>query len=74
MLNVFDYMLEHVERHNITIGKLSAKHHDVTLNLYYTPTVLTTNSLVFNKKLMTRWWEQGYNYAKTKNGGNMNEF
>ena len=34
LFNVFDFMLEHVERHNITIGKLSAKHHDVKLNLY----------------------------------------
>ena len=36
MLNVFDFMLEHVEKHNVTIGKLSAKHNDVKLNLYYT--------------------------------------
>ncbi|MBE7630192.1 patatin-like phospholipase family protein [Tenacibaculum piscium] len=64
MLDVFDFMLENVERHNITIGKLSAKHHDVQLNLYYTPTVLTTNTLVFDKKLMTKWWKSGYLYAK----------
>jgi hypothetical protein len=57
-------MLENVERHNITIGKLSAKHNDVQLNLYYTPTVLTTNSLVFDKKLMKKWWKFGYKHAK----------
>ncbi len=67
MLNVFDFMLEHVEKHNVTIGKLSAKHNDVKLNLYYTPTVLTTNSLVFDKKLMTKWWQYGYKHAKFKN-------
>ena len=74
MLDVFDFMLEHVERHNITIGKLSAKHKDVKLNLYYTPTVLTTNSLVFDKVLMKKWWIAGYNHAKNKNDETMNDF
>lgn len=63
---VFDFMLDHVERHNVTIGKLQAKHSDVKLNLYYTPTVLTTNSLIFNKKLMTKWWQYGYKHAKSE--------
>jgi predicted patatin/cPLA2 family phospholipase len=74
MLDVFDFMLEHVERHNITIGKLSAKHNDVQLNLYYTPTVLTTNSLVFDKKLMKKWWKSGYEHAKQKDATKMSEF
>ncbi|MCG8184134.1 patatin-like phospholipase family protein [Tenacibaculum piscium] len=74
MLDVFDFMLENVERHNITIGKLSAKHHDVQLNLYYTPTVLTTNTLVFDKKLMTKWWKSGYLYAKKLDEEKMTPF
>ena len=74
LFDIFDFMLEHVERHNITIGKLSAKHHDVKLNLYYTPTVLTTNSLIFDKKLMTKWWKAGYKHAKKKHDDTMNEF
>ena len=74
MLDVFGFMMEHVEKHNITIGKLSAKHKDVKLNLYYTPTVLTTNSLVFDKKLMTKWWEQGYKHAKAEDDSTMNNF
>jgi predicted patatin/cPLA2 family phospholipase len=63
---VFDFMLDHVERHNVTIGKLQAKHSNVKLNLYYTPTVLTTNSLIFNKKLMAKWWKYGYKHAKSE--------
>jgi len=55
LFDTFDFMLEQVERHNITIGKLSAKQHNVKLNLYYTPTVLQKNSLIFDKKLMTKW-------------------
>lgn len=74
MMDTFDFMLENVERHNITIGKLSAKHHNVKLNLYYTPTVLTTNSLVFDKEKMKQWWKSGYNYAKKLNDDRMTEF
>jgi predicted patatin/cPLA2 family phospholipase len=71
---VQEFMMEHVERHNITIGKLTAKHQDVKLNLYYTPTVLTTNSLVFNKRQMTKWWQSGYAYAKKRNEEQSSEF
>ncbi|MDG1527707.1 MAG: patatin-like phospholipase family protein [Polaribacter sp.] len=74
LFDAFDFMLEHVERHNITIGKLSAKQHDVKLNLYYTPTVLTTNSLIFDKKLMRKWWQSGFEHAKSKNENLMTEF
>jgi len=73
MMNTYDFMIDHVEKHNITIGKLFAKQHNVKLNLYYTPTVLTTNSLVFDKKLMAQWWEEGYVYAKSQHVELMNE-
>jgi len=63
---VIEFMLDQVEQQNVTIGKLQAKKNNVQLNLYYTPTVLTTNSLVFNKKQMAAWWKQGYAYAKKK--------
>ena len=66
MLNLFGHLLDQVERSDVLIGKLAAKNKDVKLNLYYTPSKLTENSLVFNKKLMTSWWQQGYYYAKQK--------
>lgn len=66
MLNLFGHLLDQVERSDILIGKLAAKNKHVKLNLYYTPSKLTENSLVFNKKLMTSWWKQGYQYAKNK--------
>ena len=74
LFDVFDFMLAHVERHNITIGKLAANNKNVKLNLYYTPTVLTTNSLIFDKKLMSKWWDSGYLYAKSKREELMSEF
>jgi predicted patatin/cPLA2 family phospholipase len=74
LFDVFDFMLTHVEKHNITIGKLAANNKNVQLNLYYTPTVLTTNSLVFDEKLMHKWWKSGFKYAKTKREELMSEF
>jgi predicted patatin/cPLA2 family phospholipase len=74
LFDVFDFMLAHVERHNITIGKLAATNKNVKLNLYYTPTVLTTNSLVFDETLMRKWWKSGFKYAKSKREKLMSEF
>ncbi|MGB0880210.1 MAG: patatin-like phospholipase family protein [Polaribacter sp.] len=74
LFDVFDFMLTHVERHNITIGKLAATSKNIKLNLYYTPTVLTTNSLIFDQKLMRKWWKSGYKYAKSKQEELMSEF
>ncbi|MEN3324199.1 patatin-like phospholipase family protein [Mariniflexile soesokkakense] len=66
MLNLFGHLLDQVERSDILIGKLAAKNRGVKLNLYYTPSRLTENSLIFNKKLMVTWWQQGFDYAKNK--------
>ncbi|WP_299052775.1 patatin-like phospholipase family protein [uncultured Polaribacter sp.] len=74
LFDVFGFMLTHVERHNITIGKLAANNKDIKLNLYYTPTVLTTNSLVFDEVLMRKWWKSGYEYARSKKEEIMSEF
>jgi len=67
LTNMFSFMLDRIERQNIRIGKFVANHNDAIINFYYTPTVLTTNSLIFNKEKMTKWWESGYDFAKHKN-------
>ena len=67
MINLFGFLLDQVEYHDIVEGKLAAMNKKVKLNIYYTPTKLTENSLVFNKKAMTEWWQQGYEYAEKKN-------
>ncbi len=66
MVNLFGFMFDQVERHNITVGKLAAKNKGIPLNLYYTPSQLTENALIFNKKKMTEWWQLGFDYAKKK--------
>ncbi|MCG9973207.1 patatin-like phospholipase family protein [Christiangramia crocea] len=65
--NLFAFMLDRIERQNIEIGKFSATHHNAILNFYYTPTVLTTNSLIFDEEKMKLWWESGFEFAKHKN-------
>ena len=66
MISLFGHLLNQVERNDIVIGKLAAKHRNVKLNLYYTPTSLTENSLIFSKSLMEKWWKQGYDHAEKK--------
>ncbi|UPT70214.1 MAG: patatin-like phospholipase family protein [Flavobacterium sp. JAD_PAG50586_2] len=66
MIDLFQTLLNQVEKHDITIGKLAANNKNVKLNLYYTPTNLTNNALIFNKEKMKIWWQQGYDYAKNK--------
>ncbi len=63
MMNLFGFLLDQVERHDIREGKLAASQQNVQLNLFYTPTKLTENSLIFKKKLMREWWQQGFKYA-----------
>ncbi|MFI0491991.1 patatin family protein [Flavobacterium sp.] len=66
LIDLFRITLDQVEKHNIAIGKLLATNKNVKLNLYYTPTKLTNNALIFNKKTMKKWWEEGYEYAQNK--------
>jgi len=66
MINLFGHLSDQVEKGDIAIGRLAAKHRNVKLNLYFTPTKLTENSLIFNKQLMETWWQQGYHYAESK--------
>ena len=74
LFTIQEFMMEHVEKHNITIGKLAAKQNNIKLNLYYTPTVLTTNSLVFESNKMTKWWNSGFEYAQKRDHDNNSEF
>lgn len=63
MVNLFAFVVDQIEYHNIAEGKLAALAREVELHLYYTPTKLTENSLIFDKKLMSNWWQRGFNAA-----------
>ena len=64
---MMSFILDRIENQNIRIGKLVANQNNAIINLFYTPTLLTTNSLIFDKDKMTLWWKRGYLYAKNKN-------
>ncbi len=69
LLSLLSFSKDQTEKNDIALGKLAAvSRGDVTLNLYYTPSKLTENSLIFDKKLMKSWWKQGYRYAQNKAG------
>ena len=66
LTNMFGFMLDRIEEHNVKIGKFTANYQDALINFYYTPTILTTNSLVFDKEQMAKWWKSGYLYAASR--------
>lgn len=70
LMNLFGFMLDQVEKHDVREGKLASIQRQVKLNLYYTPIQLTENSLIFNQQLMTQWWQDGFEYAKNKTADN----
>ncbi len=66
MVNLYGFVIDQIEYHNIAEGKLAALAKDVQLNLFYTPTKLTENSLIFDKVLMKTWWQRGFDTAKKR--------
>lgn len=66
LTNLFAFMMDRIEYQNIKIGKYEATLKNATINFYYTPTLLTTNSLIFKKEQMKKWWQSGYYFAKSK--------
>ncbi len=66
LTSMFSFMLDRIENQNIRIGKFVANHSGAIINFYYTPTVLTTNSLIFDHEKMTSWWESGFKFAESK--------
>lgn len=64
---VIDVMLKEINTNDVQIASLNASDKDVKVNIYYTPRILTKNSLVFDKTEMEDWWKEGFEYAKNKN-------
>jgi NTE family protein len=66
LIDLFLFTLDQVGKLDLSNGKLAAKNKNVKLNLYYTPTKLTNNALIFNTIKMKKWWQQGFDYAQNK--------
>lgn len=65
LTNMFAFMIDRISDNNIRNGIALAKEFNAKVNFYYTPTVLTTNSLIFKKSEMQAWWKYGYEHTKT---------
>lgn len=63
---IFGFMADRIGYQNVKIGKLMAEDYNAKINLFYTPSVLTTNSLIFNKEKMQAWWQAGFEFATEK--------
>ena len=64
VLSTLDFMGDQIVNDNIKVGHLMAKEKGVKLRVFYTPKVLTTNSLVFNQDEMEKWWQEGWEHAR----------
>jgi NTE family protein len=67
LMKVFEQMTYQIYRNDINIGNLKAKIRDVEIRFYHVPRVLTEFPFVFNPKVMSAWWQEGYEYAKKEN-------
>lgn len=64
-LRLFGYMINQIAVNDIEIAKMLCKQEKVRINYYFIPHVLTDNPLVFNPAQMRKWWQDGYDYART---------
>ena len=51
---------------DIAIGKLVGLNRKIDINYYYTPYHLTDNPLLFDPEQMKQWWNEGYEFAKSR--------
>ena len=65
LLSTFDFMGDQIKNDNLKVGRLLAREKNVVLRTFFTPRVLTTNSLVFDRNEMERWWKEGWQHAKS---------
>lgn len=64
VLSTLDFMGDQIIQDNIKVGHLLAREKGVTVRVFHTPKVLTTNSLIFDQEEMVRWWREGWEHAQ----------
>ena len=70
---MIDVLLWEASERDLEVVKDMALERDVKLNIYYMPRTLTDNSMYFDKDIMTKWWDEGYEHAKLLFDGNKND-
>ena len=64
ILKSLQFMLYQLGRHDLLVGHLeSIYNNDVKVNFHFTPRLLTEHSFYFDPKLMSQWWDEGYDHA-----------
>jgi NTE family protein len=66
IFRTFKYMNNQNYSKDILLGKLIGMNQKININFYFTPRQLTDNPLIFDKEQMTQWWQEGYEFAKSK--------
>jgi predicted patatin/cPLA2 family phospholipase len=67
LFRTFKFMNNQSTSKDIIIGKLMGMNKEITINFYHTPRNLTDNPLIFDSIQMNDWWQEGYEFAKSKN-------
>lgn len=64
VLSTLDFMGDQILEDNIKVGQLLAQQKGVKSRIFYSPKVLTTNSLIFDQEEMEKWWQEGWEHAQ----------
>jgi NTE family protein len=58
-------MMNKIQKTELNMGYLtSISKKKVRLNFHYTNRRLTNNSLIFDPEMMSKWWDEGYEYSE----------
>lgn len=63
LIRTIDIMQSYIFKVNVLIPSLMINDKPVEIRLHYMPEKLTDNSLIFDKKCMKVWWEEGYKFG-----------
>jgi NTE family protein len=64
LMRVFGFMTEQIYYNDLMIGQLQSTAKNVTIRYFHTPYLLTDFPFVFKPSLLTKWWQEGYEFAK----------
>jgi hypothetical protein len=61
----FGFMLHQIGQDDLKIGLAESRYNGLKVNLIHTPEMLIDNSMIFDPESMTKWWQDGFAYAKS---------
>lgn len=62
LTRTIDIMNREISETDIEVLVLNSEIKGLEVSAWYTPDILTTNTLMFDKAKMLEWWEQGYEF------------